>query len=453
MFEGLSGRLGDIFDRLRRRGALSEEDVGAALREVRVALLEADVALPVVKQFVAGVRERAVGQEVLRSVTPGQQVVKIVHDHLVEMLGTGNEGLNLNAEPPVPVLMVGLQGSGKTTSTAKIALRLKTRERKKVLMASLDTRRPAAQEQLRILGEQAGVATLPIVPGQQPVEIARRAIRTGRLEGYDVVMLDTAGRLAIDEELMAEVAAVRDAVRPVETLLVVDAMTGQDAVTVATNFQDKVGLTGIVMTRIDGDARGGAALSMRSVTGKPIKLLGTGEKIDAIEPFHPDRIAGRILGMGDVVSLVEKAAESIDQEEAEKLARKMEKGGFDLDDMASQLRQIRKMGGMSGMLGLMPGIGKLKNQLKDAKVDDGMIRRQEAIISSMTKAERRNPDILKASRKRRVALGSGTSVQEVNRLLKQFGDMQSMMKQVKKLGKKGLMRQGLSGLLPPGMRR
>jgi signal recognition particle subunit SRP54 len=453
MFEGLSGRLGDIFDRLRRRGALSEDDVNAALREIRVALLEADVALPVVKQFVSGVRERAVGQEVLRSVTPGQQVVKIVHDHLVEMLGAESEGLSLNASPPVPVLMVGLQGSGKTTSTAKIALRMKTRDRKKVLMASLDTRRPAAQEQLRILGEQAGVATLSIVPGQQPVEIARRAMQVGRTEGYDVVMLDTAGRLAIDEELMAEVAAVRDEVRPVETLLVVDAMTGQDAVTVAANFQEKVGLTGIVMTRIDGDARGGAALSMRAVTGKPIKLLGTGEKIDAIEPFHPDRVAGRILGMGDVVSLVEKAAESIDRDEAEKLARKMEKGGFDLDDMASQLRQIRKMGGMSGMLGMLPGIGKIKNQLKDAKVDEGMLKRQEAIISSMTKAERRNPDLLKASRKRRVALGSGTTVQEVNRLLKQFGDMQSMMKQVKKLGKKGLMRQGLSGLLPPGLRR
>jgi signal recognition particle subunit SRP54 len=453
MFEGLSGRLGDIFDRLRRRGALSEDDVNAALREIRVALLEADVALPVVKQFVSGVRERAVGQEVLRSVTPGQQVVKIVHDHLVDMLGAESEGLSLNASPPVPVLMVGLQGSGKTTSTAKIALRLKTRDRKKVLMASLDTRRPAAQEQLRILGEQAGVATLPIVPGQQPVEIARRAMLVGRTEGYDVVMLDTAGRLAIDEELMAEVAAVRDEVRPVETLLVVDAMTGQDAVTVAANFQEKVGLTGIVMTRIDGDARGGAALSMRAVTGKPIKLLGTGEKIDAIEPFHPDRIAGRILGMGDVVSLVEKAAESIDREEAEKLARKMEKGGFDLDDMAAQLRQIRRMGGMSGMLGLLPGIGKLKNQLKDARIDEGMLKRQEAIISSMTKAERRNPDLLKASRKRRVALGSGTTVQEVNRLLKQFSDMQSMMKQVKKLGKKGLMRQGLSGLLPPGLRR
>ena len=450
MFEGLTGRLGDIFDRLTRRGALSEEDVGIALREVRVALLEADVALPVVKQFIAGVKEKAVGQEVLRSVTPGQMVVKIVHDHLVEMLGSSSEGINLEAAAPVPILMVGLQGSGKTTSTAKIALRLKTRERKKVLMASLDTRRPAAQEQLKILGEQVQVATLPIVPGQQPVEIAKRAMQTGRLEGYDVVMLDTAGRLAIDDELMAEVAAVRDATKPVETLLVVDAMTGQDAVTVATNFQDRVGISGIVLTRIDGDARGGAALSMRQITGKPIKLLGVGEKVDALEAFHPDRIAGRILGMGDVVSLVEKAAENIDKAEAEKLAKKVEKGTFDLDDMANQLKQIRKMGGMGGMLGMLPGIGKIKNQLKDANIDEGILKKQEAIISSMTKAERRNPDLIKASRKRRIALGSGVQVQDVNRLLKQFQDMQTMMKKVKKMGQKGMMRQGLAGLLPRG---
>lgn len=450
MFEGLTGRLGDIFDRLKRRGALSEEDVGAALREVRIALLEADVALPVVKQFIAGVKEKAVGAEVLRSVTPGQMVVKIVHDHLVEMLGSVSEGINLEAAAPVPVLMVGLQGSGKTTSTAKIALRLKTRERKKVLMASLDTRRPAAQEQLKILGEQVQVATLPIVPGQQPVEIARRAMQMGRTEGYDVVMLDTAGRLAIDDELMAEVAAVRDATKPVETLLVVDAMTGQDAVTVATNFQDRVGITGIVLTRIDGDARGGAALSMRQITGKPIKLLGVGEKVDALEAFHPDRIAGRILGMGDVVSLVEKAAENIDKAEAEKLAKKMEKGTFDLDDMANQLKQIRKMGGMGGMLGMLPGIGKIKNQLKDANIDESILKKQEAIISSMTKAERRNPDLIKASRKRRIALGSGVQVQDVNKLLKQFQDMQTMMKKVKKMGQKGMMRQGLAGLLPRG---
>ncbi|MCP1614874.1 signal recognition particle subunit SRP54 [Azospirillum lipoferum] len=451
MFEGLTGRLGDIFDKLRRRGALTEEDVSAALREVRVALLEADVALPVVKQFVTQVKERAVGQEVLKSVTPGQQVIKIVHDNLVEMLGEGSE-INLNAAAPVPILMVGLQGSGKTTSTAKIALRLKTKDRKKVLMASLDVRRPAAQEQLKVLGEQTGVATLPIVPGQDPVAIAKRAIETGRLEGYDIVMLDTAGRLAIDEELMAEVAAVRDATKPVETLLVADAMTGQDAVTVATNFNDKVGITGIVLTRIDGDARGGAALSMRQITGKPIKLLGVGEKIDALEPFHPDRIAGRILGMGDVVSLVEKAVETIDKDEAEKLARKMEKGqGFDLDDMAMQLKQLRKMGGMSGLMGMLPGIGKIKDQLKDANVDDGMIKRQEAIISSMTKAERRNPDIIKASRRKRIAAGSGTSVQEVNKLLKQFETMRGMMKQVQKLGKKGMLRGGLGNLLPKGL--
>ncbi|MEA1650095.1 signal recognition particle protein [Nitrospirillum sp. BR 11164] len=450
MFDGLTGRLGDIFDRLRRRGALTEEDVGAALREVRVALLEADVALPVVKSFINGVKEKAVGQEVLRSITPGQMVIKIVHDHLVEMLGEQNEGINLNAEAPVPVLMLGLQGSGKTTSTAKIARLLKTREKKKVLMASLDTRRPAAQEQLRVLGEQVDVATLPIVPGEDPVTIAQRAMRVGRLEGYDVVMLDTAGRLAIDEELMDEVVRIRDVTRPVESLLVVDAMTGQDAVTVATNFNDKVGVTGIVMTRIDGDARGGAALSMRQITGRPIKLLGTGEKIDALEAFHPDRIAGRILGMGDVLSLVEKAAETIDREEAEKLAAKMEKGNFDLDDMLSQLRQIRKMGGMGGMLSMLPGVGKIKDQLSKANIDERMLKRQEAIITSMTQKERRDIKILNASRRRRIALGSGTTVADVNRLLKQYQDMADMMRKFKKLGKKGLMRQGLSALMPKG---
>ena len=452
MFEGLTGRLGDIFDRLRRRGALSEEDVNAALREVRVALLEADVALPAVKAFVAGVKEKAIGQEVLRGINPGQMVVKIVHDHLVELLGGASEGVDLNATPPVPILMLGLQGSGKTTTSAKIALRLKTRDKKKVLMASLDVRRPAAQEQLKVLGEQVGVATLPIVPGQTPVQIARRALETGRLEGYDVVLLDTAGRLAIDDELMNEVVDIRDATKPVESLLVVDAMTGQDAVTVATNFNERVGITGIVMTRIDGDARGGAALSMRHVTGKPIKLLGTGEKTDALETFHPDRIAGRILGMGDVVSLVERAAETIDKEEAEKLARKMEKGGFDLDDMLSQMRQIKKMGGMGGMLGMLPGVGKIKEQLKNANVDEKMIARQEAIILSMTKKERRKPEVLNASRRRRIALGSGTTVADVNRLIKQYQDMSDMMRKMKKLGQKGLMRQGISALLPKGRR-
>ncbi|HLZ65474.1 MAG TPA: signal recognition particle protein [Aliidongia sp.] len=450
MFDSLTTRLGDVFDRLRKRGALSEADVTAALREVRVALLEADVALPVVKDFVNAVKDKAIGQDVVRSVSPGQMVIKIVHDHLVEVLGSDAVELSLASVPPVPVLMVGLQGSGKTTTSAKIALRFKNRDKKKVLMASLDVHRPAAQEQLAILGRQTGVDTLPIVAGEKPVQIAERAMKVGRLEGYDVVMLDTAGRLHIDEALMMEVAAVRDLVKPHETLLVADAMTGQDAVTVGRAFNERIGLTGIVLTRIDGDARGGAALSMRAVTGKPIKLLGVGEKLDALETFHPDRIAGRILGMGDVVSLVEKAAETIDQEEAAKLAAKMEKGNFDLDDLAAQLRQLRKMGGMSGMLGMLPGIGKIKKQISEANIDDRVIKRQEAIISSMTKAERKNPKVLNASRRRRIAEGSGTSVQDVNKLLKQHQDMATMMKKVQKLGKKGFMRQGLAGLMPGG---
>lgn len=464
MFEGLSGRLGDIFDRLRKRGALSEADVGAALREVRVALLEADVALPVVKDFVDKARERAVGAEVLRSVTPGQQVIKIVHDCLIEMLG-GTPGeapdlnaatpINLVAVPPVPVLMVGLQGSGKTTTTGKLALRLKDRDNRKVLMASLDTRRPAAQEQLKILGEQIGVTTLPIVPGQEPLAIARRAMERGRLEGFDVVLLDTAGRLAIDEELMAEVVAIRDATKPTETLLVADAMTGQDAVNVARTFHERVGVTGIVLTRVDGDSRGGAALSMRAVTGQPIKLIGVGEKMDALELFHPDRIANRILGMGDVVSLVERAAQTIEKEDAEKLAAKIQKGEFDLEDLASQLRQMRKMGGLQGLMGMLPGVGKIKDQMKTAGMDDKMIKRQEAIISSMTPVERRNPKIIHAKRKVRIAAGSGTSVQDVNKLLKQHHQMADMMKRMKKLGKAGMMR-GMPklppGMLPPGFK-
>jgi len=448
MFETLTQRLGDVFGRLTRRGALSESDVDAALREVRVALLEADVALPVVKDFVAAVRERAVGETVLKSVTPGQMVIKIVHDHLVETLGAQSEGLNLNAPAPVAILMVGLQGSGKTTSTAKIAKRLQERERRKVLMASLDVARPAAQEQLAILGLQANVRTLPIVPGEPPLAIARRAMQTGRLEGFDVVLLDTAGRLHVDEALMAQVAAVGEAVKPVETLLVADAMTGQDAVNVASAFKARVGVTGIMLTRVDGDARGGAALSMRAVTGCPIKLLGAGEKLDALEDFHPDRVAGRILGMGDVVSLVEKAAETIERDEAEKLAAKMQKGQFDLDDLAAQLRQLQKMGGLGGVMGMLPGIGKMQKQLANAKIDEKMIGRQQAIISSMTKVERRRPELIKASRKQRIAAGSGTSVQEVNKLLKQHQEMGRMMKQVSKLGKKGLLRHGLPGLMP-----
>ncbi len=448
MFENLTQRLGDVFDRLTRRGALSEADVDAAMREVRVALLEADVALPVVKDFIDKVKEKAVGETVIKSVTPGQMVVKIVHDHLVETLGAESVALNLQATPPVPILMVGLQGSGKTTTTAKIAMRLTNRERKRVLMASLDTRRPAAMQQLAVLGEQAGVDTLNIVPGEPPLASAKRAVVTAKLGGYDVLMLDTAGRLHVDDDLMREVAAVRDATSPAETLLVADAMTGQDAVNVAQNFKDRVGLTGIVLTRVDGDARGGAALSMRAVTGCPIKLLGVGEKLDALEDFHPSRVAGRILGMGDVVSLVEKAAETIERDEAEKLAAKMEKGNFDLNDLSQQLKQLQKMGGLGGVMGMLPGVGKIQKQLSQANIDERILMRQQAIISSMTREERKKPELIKASRKQRIANGSGVSVADVNKLLKQHMEMQRMMKQMKKLGQKGLMRQGLAALMP-----
>ncbi len=445
MFDSLSGKLGAVFDRLRGRGALSETDVLDALREVRLALLEADVALPVVKDFIAKVRERAVGAEVLRSVTPGQQVVKIVNDALVDALGgAGAVPLNLNAASPIPILMVGLQGSGKTTSAGKIALRLH-KDKKKVLLASLDTQRPAAQLQLQLLAEKAGVGSLPIVPGETPVQIAHRAMDTARREVYDVVLLDTAGRLSIDQELMDEVRAIREATNPVETLLVVDAMTGQDAVNTAKAFNDAVGVTGIVMTRMDGDARGGAALSMRAITGAPIKLTGSGEKLDALEDFHPERIASRILGMGDIVGLVEKAAAHIDQVEAEKLAKRMMKGMFTLDDYANQLNQISKMGNLSGILGMLPGIGKIKQQLEGANLDTKIIGRQAAIISSMTKQERRQPEILKASRKKRIAAGSGMTVADVNRLLKQYDDVSTMMKRVGKMGAAG----ALKGMMPP----
>jgi signal recognition particle subunit SRP54 len=452
MFEKLQERLSGVFDRLTRRGALSEADVDEAMREVRVALLEADVALPVVKDFVAKVREGAIGETVVKSVTPGQMVVKLVHDELVKTLSAGptaEPGLDLNAPAPVPILMVGLQGSGKTTSTAKIAKRLLEQRGKRVLMASLDVRRPAAQQQLAILGEQVGVKTLPIVMGETPVAIAKRALQMGRLEGFDVVLLDTAGRLAIDEELMAEVADVHAAAKPHETLLVADAMTGQDAVTVAKSFKERVNVTGIVLTRVDGDARGGAALSMRAITGCPIKLIGVGEKMDALEDFYPDRIAGRILGMGDIVSLVEKAIQTTEAEEAERLARKMQKGEFDLNDLASQLRQLQKMGGLSSIVGMLPGIGKMQKQL-EGKVDDKVIRRSLAIISSMTPKERRNPDLIKASRKNRIAKGSGMQVQDVNKLLKQHMEMARMMKQVSKLGQKGLMRSGMAALMKGG---
>ena len=448
MFDALGGRLGDVFDRLRKRGALSESDVSTAMRDIRVALLDADVALPVVKDFVESVRERALGADVLKSVTPGQMVVKIVNDHLAEMLGPESQDIVLRAAPPVPIMLVGLQGSGKTTTAAKIALRLKNRNKSRVLLASLDIRRPAAQEQLAVLGTQAGVDTLPIVPLQTPRMITDRALETARLEGYDVVILDTAGRLAIDEELMAEVKDISDAAKPAETLLVADAMTGQDAVNVAQAFHERLRLTGIVLSRIDGDARGGAALSMKSVTGCPIKLLGTGEKLDQLEAFHPERIASRILGMGDVVGLVEKAQETIEEDEAQRLAEKIQKGKFDLDDLVGQLRQMRKMGGMKGIMGMLPGAAKAKNQLAGANIDDGMLARQEAIIMSMTTTERRRPEIIKASRKRRIATGSGTTVQDVNRVMKQFQEMSRMIKRVNKMGQKGMMR---GGMLPPGM--
>ena len=457
MFESLSSKLSGVFDGLRKRGSLNETDVAEALREVRLALLDADVALPVVRDFVAKVRERALGQEVLDSVSPGQQVVKIVNDVMVEALGgEGAVPLNLNAVSPIPILMVGLQGSGKTTTSGKLGLRLGQKLRKKVLLASLDTQRPAAQLQLEQLAKQAGVASLPIIAGQSPLEIAHRAMDTARREVFDIVILDTAGRLSIDAALMEEVRQIRVATNPAETLLVVDAMTGQDAVNTAKAFNDAVGVTGIVLTRMDGDARGGAALSMRAITGAPIKLTGSGEKLDALEDFHPERVAGRILGMGDVVGLVERAAETIDQADAEKLARKMAKGQFDLEDYAKQLKQITKMGSISSIIGMLPGAGKLQEKLDAAGgaggIDQKILNRQAAIIGSMTVKERRLPDMIKASRKKRIAAGSGTTVQDVNKLLKQFDDMSAMMKRMNKMGQKGLMRHGLSALMPTNRR-
>ncbi|QNT78835.1 signal recognition particle protein [Entomobacter blattae] len=451
MFESLSSKFSGIFEGMSKRGLLSEADVSEAMREVRLAMLDADVALPVVKDFISRVKEGAVGKEVLDTISPGQAVAKIVNDALVESLGgAGVVPLSFNAAPPVAILMVGLQGSGKTTSSGKIALRLTAREHKKVLLASLDTQRPAAQLQLAQLAEQAKVACLPIVSGQPPLEIAARAMDTARREGYDVVILDTAGRLSIDEALMAEVGAVKTLVNPHETLLVVDAMTGQDAVNTAQAFKAAVGLTGVVMTRMDGDAKGGAALSMRAITGTPIKLVGSGEKLTELEEFYPERVASRILGLGDIAGLVEKAAETIDEEESEKLALKMLKGKFDLEDYAAQLRQINKMGSITGIMDMLPGMGKLKEAMSGKDIDTSILDRHLVIISSMTKGERKQPDIIKASRKKRIAAGSGTSVQEVNRLLKQFNDMSAVMKRFNKLGIKGLMRQGLGALLPKG---
>jgi len=448
MFDNLSKKLSGILDRLTGRGALSAADVDAASREVRRALLEADVALEVVRGFVEKLRERAVGVEIIKSVKPGQMVVKIVHDELVAMLGANAEPIDLNAPAPVPVMMVGLQGSGKTTTTAKIAKRLTEQMRRKVLMASLDTRRPAAMEQLAVLGQQVGVDTLPIVAGQSPVQIARRAIEAGRLGGYDAVLLDTAGRITLDEAMMAEAADVERAVNPHEVLLVADALTGQDAVNLARAFNERVGLTGIVLTRVDGDGRGGAALSMRAVTGKPIKLIGTGEKMDALEDFHPTRIADRILGMGDIVSLVERAAATIDAEKAARTAERMRKGAFDLNDLREQLGQMQRMGGIGGLMGMLPGIAKMKNQLAGANINENMLKHQVAIIDSMTPKERRNPDILKASRKKRIAAGSGTKVEEINKLLKMHRTMADMMKAIGS-GKRGPL-AGLANMMGLG---
>jgi signal recognition particle subunit SRP54 len=453
MFESLSEKLSGILDKLTGRGALSEEDVNAAMREVRRALIEADVALDVVRSFIDRTRAKAVGAAVVKSVKPGQMVVKIVHDSLVETLGGDSQAIDLNAPAPVAIMMVGLQGAGKTTTTAKIAKRLAERDRRKVLMASLDVKRPAAQEQLAALGRQVGVDTLPIVAGEDPVKIARRAESVARLQGYDVVLLDTAGRTHIDEPLMAEMAEIRDAARPHEILLVADALTGQDAVNLAKNFNERVGVTGIILTRMDGDGRGGAALSMRAVTGKPIKLLGVGEKMDAIEDFHPSRLADRILGMGDIVSLVEKAAQTIDAAQAAKMAEKMRKGVFDLNDLSDQLAQIEKLGGMGGIMGMLPGMAKLKDQIASAHLDEKVIKRQRAIISSMTPVERRNPDLLKASRKKRIAAGAGVNVEGVNRLLKQHRQMADMMKAMGGAGKRGMMGKlgqmmGLGGGMP-----
>ncbi|MDB5685339.1 MAG: signal recognition particle protein [Sphingomonas bacterium] len=439
MFESLSERLGGVFDRLRGRGALNEADVRAAMREVRIALLEADVALPVVREFIDGITEKAVGQQVLRSVTPGQQVVKIVNDGLVEMLGADTSELMLDVTPPAVVMMVGLQGSGKTTTSAKIAKRLTEKGRKKVMMASLDVARPAAQEQLATLGTQTSVATLPILTGQQPVDIARRALQSAKLQGYDVLILDTAGRLHVDQGLMDEMKAVADIARPQEILLVVDALTGQDAVNVARSFSDQVPLTGVVLTRMDGDARGGAALSMRAVTGKPIKFVGTGEKLDGLELFHPGRVAGRILGMGDVVGLVERAAETIQHDEAEKLAQRLSKGQFDMNDLRGQLNQMKRMGGLGALAGMLPGVKQVKQAMASGTVDDKILVRMDAMIGSMTPKERAKPELLNAKRKIRIAKGSGTTVQELNKLLKMHQEMANAMKKIRKMG-------GLKGL-------
>jgi signal recognition particle subunit SRP54 len=449
MFESLSDKLGGVFDSLRGKKKLSEDDVNVAAREIRMALLEADVALPVVKDFIQTIKDQAIGQDIIKSVSPTQQIIKIVNDAMVGMLGgTEEETLpNINAPAPAAFLMVGLQGSGKTTSSGKIAKLLTDKYGKKILMASLDVYRPAAQKQLAVLGEQTNVDTLPILDNEKPTAITKRALEQAKLGGYDIVILDSAGRLSIDNELMDEISQVAKIAKPAETLLVADAMTGQDAVNVAKAFDDQISISGIVLTRVDGDARGGAAMSMRGITGKPLKFLGIGEKVTDIEVFHADRVASRILGMGDVVSLVEKAAETIDQQEAEKMAAKFKKGDFDLDDFAKQLKQLRSMGGMGAMMKMLPGLGKMSGMMDKAGMDDGAVQKQEAMLSSMTLEERSKPQLLNASRKRRIANGSGTSVQDLNKLLKQFTQMQKMMRQMKKMGMGGMMKamKGMMG--------
>ena len=446
MFQTLSSKLTGIFSNLRKRGVLSEADIDSAMREVRIALLEADVALPVVKDFVASLKEKALGKEIIASVSPAQMVIKLVSDHLKELLGSETQEINLSATPPVVVMMVGLQGSGKTTSTGKLALRLKTKHNKKVLVASLDIYRPAAQQQLEQVASQAGITSLPVVSNEKPLQITERALKEARLGGYDVLLLDTAGRLHIDEELMAELKTVKSLANPLETLLVADSLTGQDAVNIAKTFHEQIGVTGIILTRIDGDGRGGAALSMRKVTGQPIKYIGVGEKLTEFEEFHPDRIASRILDMGDIVSLVEKAAEAVSADEMEKMASRMMEGQFDFNDLLDQLRKMNKMGGIGGMMKLLPGMGQIKEKMADAKIDPKILARQEAIILSMTAKERTHPKLLNASRRIRIAKGSGLTVQDVNKLIKQQQQMQDMMKKLKKMGAKGLMRGGLGQL-------
>ena len=430
MFDSLKDKLQSVFTGLGRKGALSQADVDAGLSEVRKALLEADVALPVVRHVMAEMSEKAVGAAVLKSVRPDQQIIKLVNDGLTEMLGGTAEPLMVDVTPPAIILMAGLQGSGKTTTAGKLAVRLKNRQKKKVMLASLDLTRPAAREQLRLLSEQAEAGILTESETETPVQLAKRAVQSATLQGYDVVILDTAGRLAIDEALMAELRDIKAATNPHEILLVADSLTGQDAVQTAKAFHDAVGVTGIVLTRLDGDARGGAALSMRHITGCPIKLVGTGEKLDALEEFHPERMAGRILDMGDVVALVEKAAEAIEEEEAARMAQRMASGKFDMNDFLAQLKQLQKMGGLGGILGMLPGLGKMQKQIAAAGVDDKMIKRQEAIILSMNKRERQHVGLLNASRRKRIAAGSGSSVQDVNKLVKQYQDMARMMKKM-----------------------